>query len=326
MAVTDKDCEYVVDERSIEPGTYDITEYAPAKQAIVDYLRVRLEAVLERWPGRPVLMLSGGVDSILIAAVLAQLRTDVLAVTFSQDSSPQAAEETRVAREVAYALGFEHHVVAPRGEALESLLKETVERLDSAEPWEVLSGAILVAVDKLRQEHGADGALITGAGADALFLGGKTIDTTAEDYLQQWDAQVRRGIKANFTRERFIPDFYERLIAEPQRHIQVWQTHAAVDLALRIHPRVTRGADLAQDKTLFRHIAADLGINPELVQTTKNPMQVSSGGLEAIVTLAREQLARRAGEKTYSDPMEEPLEFTVARLFLAQLEDQTRGE
>ena len=326
MAVTDKDCEYVADERSIEPGTYDITEYAPAKQAIVDYLRARLEAVLERWPGRPVLMLSGGVDSILIAAVLAQLRTDVLAVTFSQDSSPQAAEETRVAREVAYALGFEHHVVAPRGEALEALLKETVERLDSAEPWEVLSGAILVAVDKLRQEHGADGALITGAGADALFLGGKTIDTTAEDYLQQWDAQVRRGIKANFTRERFIPDFYERLIAEPQRHIQVWQTHEAVDLALRIHPRVTRGADLAQDKTLFRHIAADLGINPELVQTTKNPMQVSSGGLEAIVTLAREQLARRAGEKTYSDPMEEPLEFTVARLFLAQLEDQTRGE
>ena len=326
MAVTDKDCEYVVDERSIEPGTYDITEYAPAKQAIVDYLRARLEAVLERWPGRPVLMLSGGVDSILIAAVLAQLRTDVLAVTFSQDSSPQAAEETRVAREVAHALGFEHHVVAPRGEALEALLKETVERLDSAEPWEVLSGAILVAVDKLRQEHGADGALITGAGADALFLGGKTIDTTAEDYLQQWDAQVRRGIKANFTRERFIPDFYERLIAEPQRHIQVWQTHEAVDLALRIHPRVTRGADLAQDKTLFRHIAADLGINPELVQTTKNPMQVSSGGLEAIVTLAREQLARRAGEKTYSDPMEEPLEFTVARLFLAQLEDQTRGE
>lgn len=324
--MTDKGCEYVADERSIDPGTYEITKYAPAKLAVVDYLRSRLEAVLKRWPGRPALMLSGGVDSILIAAVLAQLRTDVLAVTFSQDSSPQAAEETRVASEVAHELGFEHHVVSPRGEALNGLLKETVERLDSAEPWEVLSGAILVAVDKLGQDHGADGALITGAGADALFLGGKPIDASREDYLQQWDAQVRRGIKVNFTRERFIPDFYERLIADPERHIQVWQTHKAVDLALRIHPCVTRGSDLTQDKALFRHIAADLGINPELVQTTKNPMQVSSGGLEAIVTLARQQLARQAGEKTYSDPIDEPLEFTVARLFLERLQCRAPGE
>lgn len=326
MAVTDKGCEYVADQRSIEPGTYDITEYAPAKQAIVDYLDARLTAVLERWPGRPVLMLSGGVDSILIASALARLRTDVLAVTFSHESSPQAAEETRVAREVARALGFEHHVIAPRGDALERLLAETVERLESAEPWEVLSGAILVAVDKHRQECGIDGALITGAGADALFLGGKAIAADAEDFLQQWDIQVRQGIQANFTRERFIPDFYERLIAEPERHIQVWQTHEAVDLALRIHPRVTRGAEMNQDKALFRAIAADMGIDPKLVQTTKNPMQVSSGGLEAIVSLAREQLARRAGEKTYSDPREEPLEFTVARLFLEQLESQTPGE
>ena len=77
MVVTDKGCEYVADERSIDPGTYEITKYAPAKLAVVDYLRSRLEAVLKRWPGRPALMLSGGVDSILIAAVLAQLRTDV---------------------------------------------------------------------------------------------------------------------------------------------------------------------------------------------------------------------------------------------------------
>lgn len=142
----------------------------------------------------------------------------------------------------------------------------------------------------------------------------------AQVYIQWWDAEVRCEIKADFTRpQRFISNLYER-------HIQVWQTHEAVDLALRIHPRVTRGVDLSQDKALFRRIAADLGINPELVQSTKNPMQVSSGGLDGIVTLAREQLERRAEEKTYSDPLKEPLEFTVARLFLEQLECQMRRE
>ena len=55
-------------------------------------------------------------------------------------------------------------------------------------------------------------------------------------------------------------------------------------------------------------------------------MQVSSGGLEAIVTLARQQLARQAGEKTYSDPIDEPLEFTVARLFLERLQCRAPGE
>lgn len=247
-------------------------------------------------------------------------------MTFSQDTSLQPAQETRAGQKVAHALGFEHHVVAPRGEALETLLEETIARLGTAEPWEVLSGAILVAVDTHRQLNNADGALITGAGVDALFLGGTTIDATAEDYLQHWDTEVRRRIKANFTRQRFIPDFYERLIAESERHIQVWQTHEAVDLALRIHPRVTCGTNLVQDKALFRRIAADLGIDPALVQTTKNPMQVSSGGLDAIVALVREQLAHRAGEKTYSDPMREPLEFTVARLFLEQLKDQATRE
>lgn len=68
--MTDKACEYAADERRIDPGTYDIGEYAPAKH-VVDYLCGRLTAVLERWSGRPVLMLSGGVDSILIATVLA---------------------------------------------------------------------------------------------------------------------------------------------------------------------------------------------------------------------------------------------------------------
>lgn len=83
MTATSKPQEYVADERGITPGTYDITEYATAKHAVLDYLRARLTAVLGRWPSRPTLMLSGGIDSILIAAVLAELRTDVLALKSS---------------------------------------------------------------------------------------------------------------------------------------------------------------------------------------------------------------------------------------------------
>lgn len=95
-----------------------------------------------------------------------------------------------------------------------------------------------------------------------------------------------------------------------------WQTHEAVDLAQRIHPRVVRGNDLSVDKGLFRKIAVDWGVDESLVHASKSPLQVSSGGLDSVVRLARESLAHDFEGRTYSSPIDEPLEFVVARLWL----------
>lgn len=313
METTANGCEYVADEGEIAPASHDVTDPKEAAELVQAYLARRLDAATKQWPGRPVLMLSGGVDSILIAAVLADVRPDALAVSFAQPGEVAAAE-IATAQAVAEHCGLEHHVVEPVEAQFERLLTRTVKKLEYPEPWEVLAGLVLVGVDEHARAQGADGAILSGAGADALFLGGEeSVD------VSDWDATVRAKIQANFTRERFIPDFYERLIDDPDRHIQVWQTREAVDLAQRLHPHVIRGHDMRTDKKLFRDLAVQCGIPADLVTATKNPMQVSSGGLDAIVRLAREALARDYGAKTYSDPLSEKIEFTVARLMLQRL-------
>ena len=104
------------------------------------------------------------------------------------------------------------------------------------------------------------------------------------------------------------------------RHVQIWQTHAAVELAQRIHPSLVQPDDSSHDKYIFRKLAVDRGVPAEVAFAPKNPMQVSSGLVGAIVDTARRQLARDFGQRTYSSPLEEPLEFTVARLYLQRLE------
>ena len=109
--------------------------------------------------------------------------------------------------------------------------------------------------------------------------------------MEAWDEAVRSKVAANFTRDRFIPDFYERLIDDPSRHIQVWQTRRAYELALRIHPDVVRGPR-GIDKHLHRLTARSLGIPRELVQAKKHAMQMSSGGVDTLVAQARDALSR----------------------------------
>ena len=311
---TGKGCEYVADEIELTQPTYDIIDVDEAKSLVLSYLERRLVASTGNYEGRPVMMLSGGIDSILVAAVLSRVRPDVLAVTFAQPGGEAEAELTR-ARMVAEHFGFDHKTVEPDAHEFRTLLKTVICALESSEPWEVLAGAVLGAVNDCALSVNADGALVTGGGADALFLG-----VVGDVDIAHWPERVHKLVRDNFTRHRFIPDFYERLICDEDRHILAWQTKEAFELSQRLHPSVIRGPELNIDKKLFR----DLGVPAELAHATKSPMQVSSGGVAAIVNLAREELSDSFGDMTYSDPLTEGLEFTVSRLMLQRLHDEWR--
>lgn len=309
-------CDYVADERDLHPGTYDVTDFDEAAALVNDYLTNRVRAVLDHWPGTPTLMLSGGIDSVLLATYVATAAPNAVAVTFVQPGNPDADRELAVAAAVADRLGLDHVAVSYVGGHPDRLLRDTAVALDTTEPWEVLAGAVLKAVDGVIE--GDDGAIFSGAGADGLFMGGQAVDF-GEDPVAAWDGAMRANIAKNFTRNRFIPDFYERLIENHERHALVWQTHEAVDLAQRVHPHLIRGTNLEGDKALFRRMAHERGLPLELVTATKNPMQVSSGGIDAVVGAARAALAEDYGAKTYTNPQDEPLAFTVARLYLQRL-------
>ena len=247
--------EYVADTHDV--GTFPrgiCPDQHTAQENITAYLHERTRTVLRRDTRRPAVMLSGGIDSILTAAVLAQHRPDAVAVTVdfpvhsgagdtgagdTLDHATESAEVT-TARAVAEALGLEHHVVS---------------------------------------------------------LGEYEITRAAE----------------------WVMD----LLTDPDRHIQMWQTVAATQLALALTPEQVRGNDggvsgagAGVDKLILRQVAQQHGVPAMLTTAAKSPMQVSSGGVAGLVRTARAELAADRSHTHYTDPAAEPLEHTVARLWL----------
>lgn len=303
--------EYVADDRAIGYGSHDITNLETAIELVSSHIEARLGALLETSSQRNCLMLSGGIDSILLATYLAEKDPGALAVHFCIADDEPSRRELLVATGVAKQLGFEFQLIAPTAEQFGTAAQSVARDLGTADVWEVCAGAVLRFCDKYATAAGADGLIFTGAGADALFCGGKTV---AEE---NWAVAVKEAIQAHFTYERNIPDFYERILARPERHVQFWQTHDAVELAQRLSPRVVRGEAFATDKWLFRELAQRRGVPHDWCFTTKDPMQKSSGAIRALERSARTMLAHDDEHSVYSNPLEEPSESIIGRLWLA---------
>lgn len=311
---------YVADGNWQPEFTFDVLYPEVAIDGVLSLLRERVLAVIENNGDNVTIMLSGGIDSILLAAVVSQIVPHAQAITFAQPGSIQGTDEAKSASMVASQLGLKHKIVAPTNAEYMNTVKSVVGKLDSAEPWEVIAGATLASIT----DQAPTGLLLSGAGADALLLGGEKLQFSHLDANRTdlWAQKVTDKIRSNFTRHRFIPDFYERIIDNPDRHIQIWQDLSAVQLIQKIHPDLIRGAEWKHDKLVLRQAAMMLGIPQEIAFRKKNPMQESGGGLESIISESRNQLSSIYGDKTYSNPLTESIEWTVARLTLLRILDK----
>lgn len=312
---------YVADGNWNPEFTFDVLDPEVAIHGVLSFLRERVSAIIENNDDNVTVMLSGGIDSILLAAVVSQIVPHAQAITFAQPGSIQGTDEAKSASRVASQLGLKHKIVAPTNAEYMNTVRSVVGRLDSAEPWEVIAGATLASITN----QAPNGLLLSGAGADALLLGGEKLQFSHLDANRTdlWAQKVTDKIRSNFTRHRFIPDFYERIIDNhPDRHIQIWQDLSAVELIQKIHPDLIRGSEWKQDKLILRQAAMTLGIPQEIAFRKKNPMQESGGGLESIISESRNQLSSIYGEKTYSNPLTESIEWTAARLTLLRILDE----
>lgn len=296
-------------------GSTVISRTDVAVAGVIDYLSRRVQALAEKWDERPILMLSGGVDSLLLAAAMVRQGLNPLAVTFTAIVGDWVDEEAQRASALCSVFDLEHELVSPSPTEFAVAAEQNARVLGVSDPWEVVAAVVLSKCEQRADSLGLRGPIFTGGGADSVFLGGETFEEGKPSSVE-WSKAVRDRVSKNFTRHRLIPDFYERLLAQPDRHIQCWQTLSAVDFGLSLQPTAVRGDDLATDKLVLREAAVELGVPRELVFHAKNPMQVSSGGVAALVGSARAWLSTRRGSAEYADPFTEPLEYTVARLWL----------
>lgn len=161
-------------------------------------VRHGLEGAVERhlMSDRPVgVLLSGGIDSSALAAIAARQMTTRLQ-TFSVGFHEAEGDELGYAREVAEALGSEHHDVRVTADEFFAALPHLVSMQD--EPMAFASGVPLYFVSRLAREQVK--VVLTGEGADELFLGYNRYRVTF------WNERIGRPYHA------LVPDLVRRQV------------------------------------------------------------------------------------------------------------------
>ncbi|MGH3997875.1 MAG: asparagine synthase-related protein [Pseudonocardiaceae bacterium] len=286
-------------------GPRDIDTPGEAARAVRPLLEQWGEVHLRDRP-RSALMLSGGVDSLLMAATYGAQGFNPLCVTVAIPGTPDAVGAAAAAAH----LGLEHHLIDAR--SVVALWHSVSDALEADELWEITAGIPLVAVYRFLAERKVTGPVLSGGRADAVFLGG---------WSPEGDLRNEQRRRATATFEFQIPDFYERLVGEAgaKRYLQPYSTQAMWDVAGRLTKNAlyVHREGATYDKAALREAAVRLGVPENLVWTVKDPLQRSSGLMELLADEARTWMSNRPLATAYSNPREEPADQALARLWLA---------
>ncbi|MFI8978458.1 asparagine synthase C-terminal domain-containing protein [Nocardia asteroides] len=332
-AVSDQSSEawqQVADLRDIatpDPGRRRIADPAVAAELLSNELMDRISTVLAAHPGEPIVMLSGGVDSIAVAAAAVRLgaRPHAVTVVTRDGASTDAVGATAAAR----ALGLTHELIELDDQDIDELARESVARLGISELWEVSYAVPLLAMARHLDQRSNVGPILTGSAADAILAGGKVLHHPVEsvDAVDEMDRIIRKESNSNFRFDRLVPDFQDRIIPRyAGRFIHTFQTLRFWEIAESFAPPALFGsADGAPvDKLALRTACAQL--LPEgardLAWAKKSPIQRSAGIMGALENAARRAAAALPGAQTYTDPMTESAEAVATRLYLALLAKQ----
>lgn len=303
--------------------SYDIKNMNTAITEINNYVYHRLLSIYNHHNQELSLMLSGGVDSIHTLAIAAYHNIPITAYTYHYHNSQTSLKEVKNASKITDHFNINHKIITINDDNVD--INSIMEKLNSSEPWDILAGLLLSVIQQEVNKNNPGSPIVSAAGADVLFQGGKkfTPGLTIQQSLQEWEKQVSNDIIKTFIYQRFIPDFYHRVLQDNNNHYKVWQTKKAVELASNIHPYLIKGKDFKQDKKILKDACRALNVPDECLMVVKDPMQHSSGSFELLTNLARKQLKDKYGSNTYSDPLQEDLSILIARYYLQSLKYQS---
>ena len=325
--------EYLADNIDVRiKGKRSIKDLNTAAQGVISYTKIRVLEVFHAHndylennenekSGKLGLMLSGGIDSVLLAAVLKDLGIDFHAVTVAAKGLNSQDRDNSIA--LAEKLNFSHSVVEVDSKTLSTEIPLIVEKLGIDELWEVLAALPISLAFKEFNNKGVKGLVLTGNGADAIFAGGKILkekNLYSENANNELDSLVLQDVSRNFTRDRVIPDFYERVLGkDDKRFTMTFQNRQAWELSHLLAPNVLWTEDemgRKYDKSALRKAAEILNVPKELAWTSKSPLQKSSGLMDALILHVRESMARYENATNYTNPLEEDIDILLARTAL----------
>lgn len=305
------------------PGGRTLTDPDAAAKIIASETKSRVQAVLDRFQGTPAILLSGGVDSIYVAAVAVDLGYQPRAITIVTDDESDEISASAATR----ALNLPHDVIRLSPSDAVDLAGDVMGRLGASELWEVTAGIPLLAARRSLDQIPGLGAILTGNGADTIFAGGRELHHPIGSVAgrEELDIIIRAESARNFRSQRLVPHFHSALLGQYANHlIHVFQTVRWWQTTEHFAPAVFFGErdGRSVDKLALR-LACDaqlpLGAK-HLAWGPKMPLQRSSGLMSTLARAARSYAANLHGAREYSDPMTEDSEAVATRLFLAILD------
>jgi asparagine synthase (glutamine-hydrolysing) len=226
-------------------------------------------------------MLSGGVDSSLIAALASQEvgRIKTYSLGFEGSSDVQNAAE------VAQLIDSEHHVVTVGTEELANLVDHVIALTASMERWTVTAG---VATYLVARQARADGlkVLLSGEGADELFAGYDEFQglqpTELRPVLNQYLADLGATECLRLDRCTMAVGLEARVPYLAHPLVAYARTLTDGDL-------ISRPPDQPERKIALRRCALDV-VGPTVAYRTKEEFANGSGITSAIVRLAEREM------------------------------------
>lgn len=153
--------------------SYNITNSNTAINEINEYVYHRLSTIYNYHNQELSLMLSGGVDSIHTLAIAAYHNIPITAYTYHYPNSHTSLKEIENASKITDHFNINHKIIeiSDNNVNIDSIVK----KLDSTEPWDVLAGLLLSAIQQEVNKNNPGSPIVSAAGADVLFQGGKIL-------------------------------------------------------------------------------------------------------------------------------------------------------
>ncbi|MFC0524268.1 asparagine synthase B [Pontibacillus salicampi] len=262
------------------------------EQAITSAIKERLTKAVEKRLLADVevgVLLSGGLDSSLIAAIAASLnQSDQPVKSFCVGS--EGSEDILRAREVAKAIGTEHYEYVYTQEELVEAIPHVIYALESYEPSLVRSAIPNYFVSKLASQHVK--VILSGEGADELFAG--------YDYLSKYETTESLNeeiIRIMNTLHNINLQRGDRMSMAHSLELRVpFLDLELIDEALSIPAHLKLHTEDQMEKTILRK-SFDGMLPDHVLWRKKEEFSAGSGALDILEGYANEYISDKEWER-----------------------------
>jgi asparagine synthetase B (glutamine-hydrolysing) len=224
-------------------------------------------------------LLSGGVDSSLIAYICKRLKCNFTCYTIGIENS----DDIEWAQRVAKAYGLEHKYKILTLDQFENVVKDTIRILGDVDIVKVSVGSVLYATGRLALADG-NNILFGGLGSEEIFAGyHRHSESLRTNDFEAVHKECWNGLKGMWRRD-LVRDF--TIASKFGLELRApYLDKDLIKLAMRIHPMYK--IDKSDKKIILREAAEIIGLERDFAWRKKKAAQYGSNFINGIDKLAR---------------------------------------